>query len=47
MLIFNDWQIKNDGTLIARQYDNLSRRLRWPVHGPVRRPILCPALEIN
>ena len=27
MLIFNDWQIKNDGTLIARQYDNLSRRL--------------------
>ena len=27
MLIFNDWQIKNDGTLIARQYDNLSRTL--------------------
>ncbi len=23
------------------------RRLRWPVHGPVRRPILYPALEID
>lgn len=27
MLIFKDWVIKNDGDLIARQYDNLSREL--------------------
>lgn len=28
MLIFSDWTIKNDGGLIARQYDNLTRELR-------------------
>lgn len=27
MLIFKDWEITNDGGLIARQYDNLSREL--------------------
>ena len=27
MLIFSDWTIKNDGELIARQYDNLTREL--------------------
>ena len=27
MLIFKDWDITNDGGLIARQYDNLSREL--------------------
>lgn len=27
MLIFTDWEIRNDGELIARQYDNLSREL--------------------
>lgn len=27
MLIFNDWIIKSDGDLIARQFDNLSREL--------------------
>lgn len=25
MLFFTDWEIRDDGTLIARQYDNLSR----------------------
>lgn len=27
MIIFKDWEITNDGGLIARQYDNLSREL--------------------
>ena len=27
MLFFNDWHLKSDGELIARQYDNLSREL--------------------